>query len=189
VGANASDLKTDDLQGGLLNLGPINLYNPVSPREPSMEELLGTTYAGSSHGKIRQNGVYSVVRYKLTEPLTLVLGGRVSNYQYDYELSRFTTKSPDPAHAKHTGEFTPYGGLIYALNEQWSAYVSYADIFKPQTELSEDVASLKPIEGTNYEVGLKGELLDGRVNTSLALFRVDQENRAQYDYNSVQAEG
>jgi outer membrane receptor for ferric coprogen and ferric-rhodotorulic acid len=47
-----------------------------------------------------------VVRYKLTEPLTLVLGGRVSNYQYDYELSRFTTKSPDPAHAKHTGEFT-----------------------------------------------------------------------------------
>lgn len=25
---------------------------------------------------------------------------------------------------------------------------------------------LKPIEGTNYEVGLKGELLDGRVNTS-----------------------
>ncbi len=185
VGANASDLKTDDLQGGLLNLGPINLYNPVSPREPSMEELLGTTYAGSSHGKIRQNGVYSVVRYKLTEPLTLVLGGRVSNYQYDYELSRFTTKSPDPAHAKHTGEFTPYGGLIYALNEQWSAYVSYADIFKPQTELSEDVASLKPIEGTNYEVGLKGELLDGRVNTSLALFRVDQENRAQYDYNSV----
>ncbi|MBK5003230.1 TonB-dependent siderophore receptor [Pseudomonas sp. S31] len=180
VGANASDLQTDDLQGGLLNLGPMNIYDPVSPREPSMDELLGTTYAGTSKGKIRQNGVYTVVRYKLTDPLTLVLGARVSNYQYDYALHRFTTTSPDPAHSKETGVVTPYGGLIYALNEQWSAYVSYADIFKPQTELSVDSAPLKPIEGKNYEIGLKGELLDGRVNTSFAIFRVDQENRALY---------
>ncbi|RAS31620.1 MULTISPECIES: TonB-dependent siderophore receptor [unclassified Pseudomonas] len=185
VGANASDLRTDDLQGGLLNLGPMNIYDPVSPREPTLDEMLGTTYAGVSKAKIRQNGVYSVLRYKLTDPLTLVLGARVSNYKYDYELTRFTTASPDPSHAKESGEVTPYGGLIYALNDQWSAYVSYADIFKPQTELTEDLAPLKPIEGSNYEIGLKGELLDGRVNTSFAVFRVDQENRAQYDYNSV----
>ncbi|MGJ7550806.1 TonB-dependent siderophore receptor [Pseudomonas alloputida] len=184
VGANASDLRSDDLQGGLLNLGPMNIYDPVSPREPTLDEMLNTTYAGVSKAKIRQNGVYSVVRYKLAEPLTLVLGARVSNYQYDYELQRFTTTSPDPAHAKETGEVTPYGGFIYALNDQWSAYVSYADIFKPQTELSEDLAPLKPIEGSNYEIGLKGELMDGRVNTSFAVFRVDQENRAQYDYAS-----
>lgn len=180
VGANASDLQTDDLQGGLLNLGAINLYDPVSPQRPSQEQLLGTNYAGTSHGKIWQNGVYGVVRYKLTEPLTVVLGGRSSNYSYDYELQRFNTASPAPAHAQESGEFTPYGGLIYALNEQWSAYASYADIFKPQTELSESSTALKPIEGANYEIGLKGELLDGRVNTSFALFSIDQENRAQY---------
>ncbi len=185
VGANASDLRTDDLQGGLLNLGPMNIYDPVSPREPTLDEMLSTTYAGVSKAKIRQNGVYGVMRYKLIDPLTLVLGARVSNYKYDYELTRFTTTSPDPAHAKETGEVTPYGGLIYALNDQWSAYVSYADIFKPQTELTEDLAPLKPIEGSNYEIGLKGELLDGRVNTSFAVFRVDQKNRAQYDYSSV----
>ncbi len=181
VGANASDLQTDDLQGGLLNLGSINLYDPVSPQRPTMEQLLGTTYAGTSTGKIRQNGLYGVVRYKLAEPLTLVLGGRSSNYQYDYELHRFNTGSPDPAHSKHTGEFTPYGGLIYALDEQWSVYASYADIFKPQTELNADSAALDPMEGANYELGLKGELLDGRVNTSFALFQIDQENRAVYD--------
>ncbi|WP_334180869.1 TonB-dependent siderophore receptor [Pseudomonas nitroreducens] len=73
---------------------------------------------------------------------------------------------------------------MYELNNQWSAYVSYTDIFKPQTELTQDSASLKPIEGSNYEIGLKGELMEGRVNTSFAIFRVDQENRAQYDYAS-----
>ncbi|MFD2644191.1 TonB-dependent siderophore receptor [Pseudomonas japonica] len=181
VGANASDLRTDDLQAGLLNLGSINLYDPVSPQRPTMDQLLGTTYAGTSHGKIRQNGLYGVVRYKLSEPLTLVLGGRSSNYQYDYALNRFNTGSPAPAHSKHTGEFTPYGGLIYALNEQWSVYASYADIFKPQTELDVNSAALEPMEGANYELGLKGELLDGRVNTSFALFQIDQENRALYD--------
>ena len=183
-GANASDLQTDDLQAGLLNLGSINLYNPVSPQRPTQEQLLGTTYAGTSRGKISQNGVYGVVRYKLAEPLTLVLGGRTSNYKYDYQLQRFNTGSPAPAHASESGVFTPYGGLIFALNEQWSAYASYADIFKPQTELSENTTTLKPITGSNYELCLKGELFDGRVNTSFALFRVDQNNRAQYDYNS-----
>jgi outer membrane receptor for ferric coprogen and ferric-rhodotorulic acid len=38
-------------------------------------------------------------------------------------------------------------------------------------------------------VGLKGELLDGRVNTSIALFRYDQENRAVEDPNSNDACG
>nr|WP_240160671.1 hypothetical protein [Pseudomonas bharatica] len=75
LGANASDLQTDDLQGGLLNLGAINLYDPVSPPRPTLEQLLGTTYAGTSTGKISQNGIYGVARYKLAEPLTLVLEG------------------------------------------------------------------------------------------------------------------
>ncbi|MDG9883788.1 TonB-dependent receptor [Pseudomonas sp. GD04058] len=183
LGANASDLQTDDLQGGLLNLGAINLYDPVSPPRPTLEQLLGTTYAGTSKGKISQNGIYGVARYKLAEPLTLVLGGRSSNYRYDYDLHRFNAASPDPARSRESGEFTPYGGLIYALNDQWSTYVSYADIFKPQTELTAQSTTLKPITGSNYELGLKGELFDGRVNTSFALFRVEQENRAQVTNN------
>ena len=39
--------------------------------------------------------------------------------------------------------------------------------------------------GNNYEVGLKGELMGGRVNTSIALFRIDQKNRAQQDLSSL----
>ena len=38
---------------------------------------------------------------------------------------------------------------------------------------------LDPIEGKNYEAGIKGEFLDGRVNGSLAVFQVRQDNLAQ----------
>ena len=59
-------------------------------------------------------------------------------------------------------------------------------MFTPQTERDTGGSVVKPIIGTNYEVGLKGELMEGRVNTSLALFRYDQENRATLDTDGGQ---
>lgn len=182
IGANASDLRTDDLQAGLLNLGPLNLYNPVSPAKPTLDQLYGTSYTANTHAKIQQTGLYSVLRYKLLDPLTLVAGLRSSNYKYEYKRAPLGGTNGEPTTAKETGEVSPYGGLIYELTPEWSAYVSYADIFKPQTELTTDNSALKPIVGSNYELGLKGELFEGRLNTSFAIFRIDQENRAQYDY-------
>ncbi len=187
VGANASDLRTDDLQGGQTTLGAMNLYDPVSPRRPTYNELYVTSnYAAVTDAKIQQSGIYSVLRYKLLDPLTLVLGARVSNYKYEYNYDPIGANARLESHprAKETGEVTPYGGLIYELTPEWSAYVSYADIFKPQTELTSDNGTLKPIVGSNYELGLKGELFEGRLNTSFAIFRIDQENRAQYNYQS-----
>jgi outer membrane receptor for ferric coprogen and ferric-rhodotorulic acid len=191
VGASANDLKNDDLMAGnyTIPLFVPNIYHPVSPPEPSENTLLNLPYSAYTDGRIRQNGVYGVVRYKLADPLTAVLGGRVSHYTSTFDSTSVLTGETTPSKVKETGVVTPYAGLIYALNEQWSAYVSYADIFQPQTDLTEDKQTIKPIVGSNYELGLKGELLDGRVNTSFAIFRIDQENRAQYDENDFATAG
>ncbi|MGY4535097.1 outer membrane receptor for ferric coprogen and ferric-rhodotorulic acid [Pseudomonas sp. TE3786] len=185
VGANASDLRTDDLQGGLLNLTPMNIYDPVSPPRPTRAQMLSTTYAAYTQAKITQSGIYGVLRYKLLDPLTVVVGARTSNYKYEYEMDRIVGVDPAPASAKETGEVSPYGGFIYELTPEWSAYISYADIFKPQTELGAGNTPLKPIVGSNSEIGLKGELLDGRVNTSFSIFQVDQENKAMYGFGTA----
>ncbi|MNS49954.1 Fe(3+)-pyochelin receptor precursor [compost metagenome] len=63
--------------------------------------------------------------------------------------------------------------------------MSYADIFQPQNAMTAAGDMLPPVKGRNYEAGLKGELLDGKVNASLALFRLDQNNRAQEDLVNV----
>ncbi|MEK1943108.1 MAG: TonB-dependent siderophore receptor, partial [Pseudomonas sp.] len=191
VGANASDLRTDDLQGGFFPASanvnvPMNIYDPVSPPLPTKSQMLSTSYAAYTKAKITQSGIYGVMRYKLLDPLTFVVGARTSNYTYDYELQRVVSgaKLP-PSSAKESGEVSPYGGFIYELTPEWSAYISYADIFKPQTELSAESAPLKPIEGSNYEVGLKGELFEGRVNTSFSIFQVDQKNKAMYGFGTA----
>jgi outer membrane receptor for ferric coprogen and ferric-rhodotorulic acid len=79
---------------------------------------------------------------------------------------------------------TPYAGIVYDLSREWAVYASYTDVFEPQTNRDAGGTMLKPVIGSNYEVGLKGELMDGRVNTSLAVFRYDQENRAVNDLAS-----
>lgn len=77
--------------------------------------------------------------------------------------------------------FTPYAGLVYALTPQWSVYGSYADIFQPQTATDAQLNVLKPTVGANYELGVKGELFDGALIASVAVFRIDQKNRAVRD--------
>ncbi|MGE1155768.1 TonB-dependent siderophore receptor [Pseudomonas kitaguniensis] len=117
-----------------------------------------------------QDGVYVTTRLSLADPLKLILGARLDWYDYD-------NRDGDGDY-KVTRNLTRYAGLIYDLDEHHSVYASYSDIFTPQTEKSTSATPVKPIVGKNYEVGIKGEYLDGALNASLALFRVDQENRA-----------
>jgi outer membrane receptor for ferric coprogen and ferric-rhodotorulic acid len=114
---------------------------------------------------------------KLSEPLTAIVGGRAS----EWEFRQRNVRSGAVASTYDDTAFTPYGGLVYDLNSTWSAYVSYAEIFQVQNSFEYDGDRLEPIVGATYEVGLKGELYDGRLNTSLALFRAIRDNVAQPD--------
>ena len=126
---------------------------------------------------MRQKGLYGTWNGQLTSNLKALLGGRFNWYDFVYATPdgyRDTTSA--------SAKFTPSVGLIYALTPQWSAYTSYADVFQPQTNHDVTGQILKPITGSSYEAGIKGELLDGKVNTSLAVFRYEHKDRAVTDY-------
>lgn len=133
-----------------------------------------------SQYEVEQKGVYASLNTKLTDHLTVVAGARTS--WYDYLYHNLTTNSRSIYTA--SGNVTPYAGLIYALNNQWSVYGSYTGIFQPQSSRTAQGTLLDPVQGVNYEAGIKGELMDGRVNTSFAVFRYDHKNRADTDYAS-----
>lgn len=78
-------------------------------------------------------------------------------------------------------KISPYLGLIYDLNDNYSVYASYTGIFNPQSQVDIDGQILPAVEGKSYELGLKGESTDGRLSASLALFRAEQDNTAEYD--------
>nr|WP_283950188.1 TonB-dependent siderophore receptor [Pseudomonas piscis] len=188
LGGNYSKMTSDDVFARTFNNGG-NIFAIEHDRPPiSYDSLLSVPGGRATHSQydIRQKGLYGSWRIKPVQDLTLVLGSRVSWYDYRYDATNYqaitrqaTVQSPSTM--TDNGEVTPYAGFIYDLSRQWSLYASYTDVFEPQTSRTASGSVLQPVIGTNYEVGLKGELLDGRVNTSLALFRYDQKNRAVQD--------
>jgi outer membrane receptor for ferric coprogen and ferric-rhodotorulic acid len=84
---------------------------------------------------------------------------------------------------------------VYDLNDTHSLYASYTGIYKPQVEVGSDFKPLAPLEGKNYEVGVKSEWFNKKLNSSLTLFKTEQENLAQQIgtvgitaiYNGIQA--
>ncbi len=66
--------------------------------------------------------------------------------------------------------------MVYDLTDIHSLYASYTKIYKPQSIRDQAGKTLESREGDNYEIGLKSEFLDGRVNTAVALYEIKQDN-------------
>lgn len=124
--------------------------------------------------RTRQDGLYAVARFSLTDPLSLIAGARLS----DYEKTGFGLYTA-PYEVKVDDEVTPYAGIVYDIGSDWSVYASYTDIFRPQDAKDIEGRPLDPIVGRSAEVGVKAELLDGRLYASAAVFRIEQDNLAQ----------
>lgn len=139
---------------------------------------------GRSFDKNSQTGLFGTARFNATDALKLIVGARVSNYQYESTSYANATGrlSANPRYEAKR-RVTPYAGLTYDLDDRHTLYASYSDIFQPQGEVDASGKVLDPIVGANYEAGIKGEYLDKRLNASLAVFRIDQKNRAQDDVN------
>lgn len=125
-------------------------------------------------GRIEQTGIYTAARLKPADPVSVIVGGRVSDWE---ETEWYSPGGSSPV-GKETGVVTPYAGVIVDLNENFSAYASYTEIFEPQNVVDVNLQRIDPLEGVNYEVGVKAEFADGAINASAAIFRIEQDNYA-----------
>lgn len=129
-----------------------------------------------------QNGAYLATRLRPTDDLSIILGSRVSTFKYNEDYSYYpgAGQTDTQTSYKEHGVVTPYAGVIYDLDDTYSVYASYTNIYQPQTYKDAAGSTLKPVEGNSYETGLKAAYLEGKLNASLAFFRIEQENIAQY---------
>ena len=118
----------------------------------------------------RQTALYGAVRLSLSDSLKLIVGGRQTRWKRD-----------NGADSMRHNEFTPYAGLVYDFNEVYSGYVSYTDIFQPQSYRDANGGFLDPVVGKSYETGVKADYFEGRLTTALSIFRIEQDNVAERD--------
>ncbi|WP_220811351.1 TonB-dependent siderophore receptor [Pseudomonas paralcaligenes] len=133
---------------------------------------------------------YLTSRWRLTDAASLILGARVVDWNRESK-NRLYAGTRSKTERTESGIVIPYAGFTYDLSDIWTAYASYTQIFNPQSASVRDVngSPLDPLEGTGYEVGLKAGFYEGRLNTSLALFRVEQDNLAVADGRRLQPNG
>ena len=71
----------------------------------------------------RQSASYITGRFSLADDLHLILGTRVNNYEVS-----------GTSQVKDTGKVVPYAGITYDLNDNFSAYASFTEIYLPQDD-------------------------------------------------------
>ncbi|MGR4974544.1 TonB-dependent siderophore receptor [Pseudomonas sp. LARHCG127] len=186
VGFNASRSDKDDFFSVALLPQKQNVFEPDRhiPEPDDSYFIENSTRGGPVKTLTEQHGMYSTLRLKLADPLTFVVGSRVSWYSSKTD-SEFLTGGSEHAKSTETGQVTPFTAVLLDLNEHLTAYASYSDIFTPQGNYrSESGSALKPLVGESYELGIKGEWFEGRLNSAFNLFRTVQKDQAQTDYAS-----
>lgn len=130
-------------------------------------------------GATTQKGIYAAAQFSLTDELTAILGNRVTTYDARVE-SPFA-----PTDYENSGVNTPYLGLVYDVTDIISTYASYTEIFQPQDALNVNGELVGPVEGSNAEIGVKGDFFNEALTASFAVYKVKEDNLAISDPNNT----
>ncbi|WP_370679488.1 TonB-dependent siderophore receptor [Comamonas sp. GB3 AK4-5] len=129
----------------------------------------------------RQKIAYAATVLQPSDRLSLILGGRVTDYAWSLASINALGRS-SYASTKIHGKFIPYAGVTLDVDGQHTVYASYTDVFKPQAyNYDAQDRQLNPLTGKSYELGIKGSYLENKLNASAALFQLKQDNYAIND--------
>ncbi len=158
---------------------------PVIGQEgvPYPEPVWGTTPVRNEQERIKQTGYYGAMRLNIADPFKIILGGRIASWeQTGYAWGTTSDYGDDNV-------FIPYVGALYDLTPNHRVYASYTKIFQPQNLYDRDRRLLDPLDGNAYEIGLKSSFFGDALQTSVALFRIEQDNVGQVDGEPITVNG
>ncbi|MEH2120862.1 TonB-dependent siderophore receptor [Nostoc sp.] len=110
--------------------------------------------------------------------LKLLVGGRYDFISTDTEsIADISIPSEPQKSGSDSQAFSPRVGIVYQPIEPISLYASYSRSFTGNLgTLRADLTQIEPSRGTQYEVGVKAELFDGRLISSLAAYDIAKTN-------------
>jgi outer membrane receptor for ferric coprogen and ferric-rhodotorulic acid len=137
------------------------------------EPIWGTDAVRNEQERIEQTGYYGAFRLNVADPFKIILGGRLSSWkQKGFAWS-------GPSDYGDDNVFIPYVGALYDVTSNHRVYASYTKIFQPQNLFDRNLQLLDPLDGNAYEIGLKSRFFGDALQTSIALFRIEQDNVGQ----------
>ncbi|HUD91393.1 MAG TPA: TonB-dependent receptor, partial [Sphingobium sp.] len=116
-------------------------------------------------------GVYAQDQIEITEQFKIRFGGRYDDFSQDIDL-RLNGTNPRASYTK----FSPMAGLVFEPTSSLSFYASYGKGFRPNSGVGFDGQPFAPETSKSYEVGAKFVTTDGRLTSTLSLYKMKKDN-------------
>ncbi|MEM0910198.1 MAG: TonB-dependent receptor [Pseudomonadota bacterium] len=161
------------------NVEPLSIENPVYG-QVNPENYVPFTVGDAGPLFIFDNQFTRTGAYALQE---LTVGDFIISAGLrwdDFEDGSFGFFNPDDDFTD--SRVTGRAGIVYKVRDDLSIFGQWAESFEPQGIGNQNPLSggpFDPTEGENFEVGLRSDLLDGRVQGSLALYQITRTNIVQ----------
>lgn len=178
IGAEINDIELNYLNNfstggfGVGDSVPVFGFDPTPTPQASIPTIL------DYQTDTRQYAVFIDNILELTDSLSLVLGGRYDDIDYDrFDLA--IGGNPASSFDTDFSEFTWRAGLVYQPSEVISLYAQASTAADPVTSpisISAGNANFDLATGRQYEVGVKQQFLDGRAEYTLAYFDIEKED-------------
>lgn len=155
---------TDEFTIDTFLLPSIDLLNPVETAgQGPLFPLPGQGLAADAETRILAS--YLIDQIRFSDRFQVMVGGRFDVLDYEDPVS--DTSRDD-------SKLSPMLGLVYSPTPRLSFYANGTQAFAPPS--SRTAGEREPEESTQGEVGVKADLLGGRLQTSVALFQLEREN-------------
>ncbi len=173
LGFDYQHVKTDTLSG-FGSAPALNVMNPDNHQNipvPAFSTDATTTQY--------QTGLYFQDQIKI-DRLSVLLGGRYDWSRNVGESTAIATGRTTPSSLRAEA-FTGRFGVIYNFDNGVAPYFSYSESFEPQSGTGWNNAPFKPIEGNQYEIGIKYQPPGSATLLSVAAFDIRRENMLTTD--------
>lgn len=166
-----------------LNPLPLDIFNPIYGTTIRPDFRATDTFVDRRIQE-RRLGLYFQDQIEILKNLKVVAGLRYDTVETK-SRNNPTILTPEAFEVtQNDSALTPRVGIVYQPIKEVSLYGSYSQSFAPSTESSSNGNILEPERGEGWEVGVKAEVLDGKLAATLAYFDITKQNVATPDPNN-----
>ena len=177
----AAQARNDPALGNQPTASPLPLWDLSDPstwnREATVALSALTENATDTTTRYVDKSVYAGSTFGFLGDRLLVLAG----WRRTATESRLANHLNGLSQAKITASaVTPQYGVLYKLTPGLAAFASYAESFVPGTQILRNPdgtsKAAEPTQGRGHDIGLKADLLDGRLSGTLTFFDIRNKN-------------
>lgn len=163
---------------GTGNYDKINVLDPGKYTQRT--DIPTATTLRKRKAPVDRFGAYVQDLVKLSSKFNLLAGVRWSYVAtFGIDSTNLLNNTQVKGKGRYDAAFSPRVGLVYKPSVNTSVFASYSNSFVTNTGQDIYGAAIKPSLIDQYELGVKNELLNGRLSANVTAYRIKNNNLAQ----------